>query len=74
MAVNQASGRGLRAHTMSGAQMPSVHKVRNEDGSYTIMANGQPVRSTLDSFEADEVVRSLAYVNPEDDDPPPRTL
>jgi hypothetical protein len=54
--------------------MPTVHKVRNDDGSYTVMANGQPVRSTLDSFEADEVVRSLSYLNPDDEDPSGQTL
>ena len=54
--------------------MPTVHKIRNDDGSYTVMANGQPVRSTLDSFEADEVVRSLSYVNPDEDEQAGQTL
>ena len=52
--------------------MPTVHKIQNDDGSYTIMANGQPVRSTLDSFEADEVIRSLSYLTAEDEEQPGR--
>ena len=71
-AVNQPDGGGLRAYTNSGAPMPTVHKVQNEDGSFTIMANGQPVRSTHDSLEADEVVRSLGYMAPDEDERPSR--
>ena len=46
--------------------MPTVHKILNEDGSYTIFADGQPIRSVVDSFEADEVVRSLSYLLPDE--------
>lgn len=52
--------------------MSTLHKVENEDGSFTIMANGQPVRSTSDSREADEVIRSLSYLTAEEDEGPAR--
>jgi hypothetical protein len=48
--------------------MSKVHKIQNEDGSFTIMADGQPVRSTTDSREADDVIRSLSYLASEDDE------
>lgn len=48
--------------------MPTVRKVLNDDGSFTIFADGRAVRSTLDSAEADEVVRALSYLVTEDDE------
>jgi hypothetical protein len=54
--------------------MPTVHKALNDDGSFTIYADGQPVRSVSDSAEADEVMRSLSYLVPEEDDPVARPV
>lgn len=39
--------------------MATVTKIRAEDGTYTILSDGRTLRCSLDSREADDVIRSL---------------
>lgn len=42
--------------------MSTISKIANDDGTFTVLADGQAVRSTRDSAEADDVLRSLSYL------------
>jgi hypothetical protein len=48
--------------------MARLQKLAAEDGSYAVLVDDKPLRTSLSSEEADEMMAELAYLEPLDEE------